>query len=189
MKYQHPLHRKVAVEIRRHIAACANAELLCDPACDDTPRQRLPLFIGAEKGRDRWMCNVDLLVRLSDRVRVIVEIEESSFRPTTILGKFLQAALADHFIHDKQPNRVVPYGDRVLFVQVLDGKKCLKSGSRKDAQAELITWQIRRLLPLGRIAEYGLFFVREHEIKSDLAEIGKCVALALKSSKHWRGKT
>jgi hypothetical protein len=79
------------------------------------------------------MCCVDLLVRSSGTVRAIVEIEESGFLPTKICGKFLQAALATHFIHDLNTEPAIPYADEVIFIQVLDGSKFLKPGSRKSS--------------------------------------------------------
>jgi hypothetical protein len=104
---------------------------------------------------------VDLLVISNNAVKVIVEIEESGFHPTKICGKFLQAALSTHFLHDLQPNRCLSFADQVLFIQVLDGSKCLKNGTRKDRQAELIAQRIRNLLPLNEscISDYCLFFV------------------------------
>jgi hypothetical protein len=105
------------------------------------------------------MCCVDLLVLRSGTVRAIVEIEESGFLPTKICGKFLQAALATHFIHDSRTKVTIPYADKVLFIQVLDGSKCLKQGTRKDSQTELIEQRILDILPLGKITEYRLVFI------------------------------
>ena len=88
----HPLHIAIAASIKQHLGELG--ELLCDPACGG--KQHLPLFVGTRKGRDTRMCCVDLLVILSGKIRVIVEIEESGFHPTKICGKFLQSVLATH---------------------------------------------------------------------------------------------
>lgn len=125
----HPLHRAVADRIAEGISN--GVELLRDPACGG--KQNLPLFAGTRKTRDMRMCCVDLLLVSGSRVRCIVEIEESGFLPTKICGKFLQAGLADHFIHDAQGNGPVPYMEHVLFVQVMDGSACLKGWSQKAA--------------------------------------------------------
>lgn len=106
------------------------------------------------------MCCVDLLLVMDGFVHVIVEIEESGFLPTKICGKFLQAGLADHFIHDTMNKGPVPYAENVLFVQILDGSKCLKPAGSKKKQAELIEAEIRKLIPLGRVADYRLLFVK-----------------------------
>lgn len=129
----HPLHRAVADRIAEGISH--GVELLRDPACGG---KKPSLFAGTRKARDTRMCCVDLLLVSGSRIRCIVEIEESGFLPTKICGKFLQAGLADHFIHVAQGNGPVPYAEHVLFVQVMDGAACLKENGRKKQQAELI---------------------------------------------------
>lgn len=121
------------------------------------------------------MCCVDLLLVSGGRVRGIVEIEESGFLPTKICGKFLQAGLADHFIHETRPSGPLPYADRVLFVQVLDGSACIKDGGGKEEQARLIEAEIRRLLPLRGLTDYHLFFVRGPNDQSGLDAVGDSV--------------
>jgi hypothetical protein len=173
----HPLHLAVAKEIQKSIKG--EAELLRDPACGGA--QHLPLFVGPDRGLDKRICDVDGLIVSGGKVRVILEIEESGFHPTKICGKFLQSAIATHFIHDLQQEKVTPYGDRVLFVQVLDGSKVLKEGTKKDAQGELIEQKIRNLLPLkdSGITDYKLFFVRGVDDVAGLETVGVAVAAAL----------
>jgi hypothetical protein len=125
------------------------------------------------------MCCVDLLVLQSETVRAIVEIEESGFIPTKICGKFLQAAFATHFIHDTRAETAIKYADKVLFIQVLDGSKCLKPGTRKNSQAELIERQIRGMLPLRGITEYRLLFISGKSDQPGLASIGEAISSAL----------
>jgi hypothetical protein len=113
----HPLHLAVAEEIHRLLDS--RFELVRDKDCRGN--QQIPLFIGRRKARETRMCCVDLLVLQSGTIRAIVEIEESGFIPTKICGKFLQAALATHFIHDTRAETAIPYAEKVLFIQVLDG--------------------------------------------------------------------
>ncbi len=129
------------------------------------------------------MCCVDLLVIAGGSVRVIVEIEESGFLPTKICGKFLQAALATHFIHESRSEESLPYAEQVLFIQVLDGSKCLRTGGQKDAQAKLIEIEIRAMLPLkpGSITDYRLFFVTDELDQHGLARVAAAVSTALSS--------
>jgi hypothetical protein len=173
----HPLHFAVAEELQKRLVG--HAELIRDPACGGA--QHLPLFVGAIKGLDTRMCDVDLLIISESRVRVIVEIEESGFLPTKICGKFLQSAIATHFIHDLLPEPAIPYGNRVLFVQVLDGSRILKQGSQKEQQAEQIKSKIRSMLPLkgSSITNYCLFFVRGDKDRTGLESVGVVVADAL----------
>lgn len=170
-KKEHPLHQAVANALQQRLD-----DRFClqkDEACGGD--QYLPLFIGTEKGRTTRMCCADLLILADGKVRGIVEIEESGFLPTKIYGKFLQAALATHFIQESQPEGPMPYAEEVFFIQVLDGSKCLKTGTRKDAQAQLIEQEIRNLLPLRGITEYSLFFVSGQNDKAGLAAVSEAV--------------
>lgn len=160
----HPLHRAVADVCRRQLKS--DFELILDVACGGD--QRVPLFVGPTQARETEMCCVDLLVLQDNRVRAIVEIEESGFEPTKTCGKFFQAVLANHYIHDDNSPRVVPYADKVLFIQVLDSSKFPASGSSKEAQAEQIEERIRSLLPLGRITDYRLVLIKGEDDEAGL---------------------
>jgi hypothetical protein len=76
---------------------------------------------------------------------------------------------------------VVPYNNRVLFVQVLDGSSILKQGTRKDAQGKLIEQKIRSLLPLkgSSITDYCLFFVMGYNDRAGLEAFGMAVSATL----------
>ena len=163
----HPLHQAVADRIAKVVNH--ECELVRDPACGGS--QHLPLFVGQCKARDTRMCCVDLLILNCNHVRAIIEIEESGFLPTKICGKFLQAALADHFIHDTRKEGPVPYAPRVLFAQILDGSACLKDGGRKEQQGRLIEAEIRKLLPLRGLTDYLLFFVNGPDDQEGLDEM------------------
>jgi len=171
----HPLHLAVAEEIARVLGG--GHVLLRDPACGGA--ELLSLFVGPLKARGTRMCCVDALVVSEGRIRAIVEIEESGFLPTKICGKVLQAALASHYVGESSMGAAFPYGDEVLFVQVLDSSKCLKKGTRKDAQASLIEREIRTMLPMRRITDYRLFFASTEPSDGGLAAIGEAVSSAL----------
>ncbi len=169
---KHPLHLAVAKAIAQRLPS--HIQHLRDPACGG--EQYLPLFVGTEKSRATRMCCVDLLILASGQVRGIVEIEESGFHPTKLCGKFLQAALAECFIHDNQGKSPLPYAKNVFFLQVLDGSKCLKPGTGKDAQGAIIEQEIRRLLPLRGITDYRLFFVYGKDDQAGLNKVGEAVS-------------
>ena len=170
----HLLHLAVAEELQKRLTG--DSELIRDPACGGA--QHLPLLVGPAKRRERRICDVDALIVSGGRVKVIVEIEESGFLPTKICGKFLQAALATHFIHDSRKEAALPYGDRVLFVEVLDATKCLRPGGCKDAQGEMIELEIQSLLPMkkSRLTDYRLFFVHGPDDVAGLEAVGEAVA-------------
>jgi hypothetical protein len=171
----HPLHQAVADAIASRLDP--RFELIRDPACGGA--QHLSLFVGRRKASDTRMCCVDLLILRSGQVRAIVEIEESGFLPTKTCGKFLQAALADHFIHDNRAEGPIPYGESVLFLQVLDGAACLKVGSRKDAQADVIENVIRGMLPVRGLTDYRLRFVNGPGDEGGLRAVGSLAESAL----------
>jgi hypothetical protein len=171
----HPLHLAVADEIHRWLDN--RLELVRDPACGGN--QQLPLFIGRRKARDTRMCCVYLLVIQLGTVRAIIEIEESGFHPTKICGKFLQAALATHFIHASRAEAAIPYADEVLFLQVLDGSKCLRPGTRKDSQTTRIERQIRGMLPLRGITEYRIVLISGKGDQRGLASLGEALSSVL----------
>ena len=162
---------KVAEELSKHLNG--PDVLIKDTACGVT--HQLPLFVGDVKGHHTHMCDVDLLIVASHRVRVIVEIEESGFLPTKICGKFLQSALATHFIHNSQEEHKLQYDEKVLFVQVLDGSK-LKQRGHKVEQGKLIEKKIQSIIPLNGscVTHYSLIFVNVKG-NDNLSSVGKKV--------------
>jgi hypothetical protein len=167
----HPLHRAVADVVCKLLDK--RFDIVKDPACGG--KQQVPLFIGARKGLNSRMCCVDLLVLLSETVRAIIEIEESGFLPTKICGKFLQTAIATHFIHDSHLGTAIPYAEKVLFLQILDRSSWPKSGSQKASQAKLIEKEIQKILPLRGITEYRLFVVSGANDQQGLASVGNWI--------------
>ncbi|MFA5873478.1 MAG: hypothetical protein WC832_05900 [Anaerolineales bacterium] len=173
----HPFHLAVVKELQQRRAG--RGELFQDPACGGT--QHLPLFVGHTKERETHMCDVDMLIVSEGLVKIIVEIEESGFIPTKICGKFMQSAFATNFIQDSRPEHVFPYSNRVLFIQVLDGSKCLKPGTSKNLQARLIEEKIRDMLPIkgSTITAYHLVFVGGVNNPDGLESVGASMSDAL----------
>jgi len=78
----HPLHKEIADRLDNILPSNS---LVKDEACGGD--QRIPLFYDKEKSRATEYCNVDMLVLKENRVRAIIEIEESNVKPTQICGK------------------------------------------------------------------------------------------------------
>ena len=98
-----------------------------DPACLSGPTphyvrvpQNIPLFCSKKRGNDTEYCDVDALILLAGKIKVIVEIEESALGPTQIFGKFLSSAAAQRYIHDADGGDPVYKDEDVLFVQIMD---------------------------------------------------------------------
>lgn len=158
----HRLHRAVGEVLREAEVASTGVTLLLDPACG-TPGSKchnLPLFLKPPKNNATEICNVDAVLLAGDRIKVVVEIEETNVGPTQICGKFLTTALAKGLIHEAFSNRLVEFDDSTVFVQVLD-----TSGLSIERTAKIDQWinirdAIRKLLPLlgGKLAAYELVY-------------------------------
>jgi hypothetical protein len=79
------LHKIIADKIESFLPPHS---LIRDEACGG--RQRIPLFNTAQKSRKTEYCNVDLLVLKQNKIKMIVEIEESNVKPTQICGNSLR---------------------------------------------------------------------------------------------------
>jgi len=152
VKKAHPLHKAIADRLE---SIFPPRSLIRDEACGGD--QRIPLFYDKEKSRATEYCNVDMLVLKENRVRAIIEIEESNVKPTQICGKFLTSALARYYIHENKENEPVEMHDHVAFVQIVDPSK-LKKNSTKPKQWKALEKSIQSILPLrnNRITSYML---------------------------------
>jgi hypothetical protein len=148
----HPLHEvisRLAAEVMP-----SDCTLVKDPAC--VGNQRIPLFCADQRSLATKYCDVDLLVLRNNRIRLIVEIEESNRKPTQIAGKFLTSALASYLIHDNHGNTAIAKDAKLVFLQVVDTTG-LKVRSVKRNQWSNLERSIQSILPLGGIREYRLF--------------------------------
>lgn len=123
--------------------------------CRRREAQNIPLFCSDQKSNATEYCNVDALILLGGRIKVIVEIEESGRKPTHIFGKFLASAAASCYIHEADGGTPIYKDDDVLFVQVMDTTR-LKPRSSKKRQWANIGSSIRSLLPMRSVRRYRL---------------------------------
>jgi hypothetical protein len=72
----------------------------------------------------------------------------------------------------------------VLFVQVLDGLACLRTGGRKKQQGRLIEEAIRGLLPLRGLTDYRLFFIKGPGDRKGLNSVSTVVNELLAKERH-----
>lgn len=169
----HRLHKAVADALGT--AVSDHYTVLKDPACGGD--QHLPLFLHKEKSRAHKLCNVDALVLLDGRLKVIVEIEETNIKPTQICGKFLTSALAQYFTHANTHDTPIEKADAVLFLQVVDSTK-LKDKSRKIKQFAFLEESIRTLLSgiqTSHITDYHLIPVKGCEDQKGMERVATVV--------------
>jgi hypothetical protein len=151
---KHPLHLEIGNFIQK-LPLPADCRLLLAPECGGS--HNLPLFCSQQKSNETEYCNVDALVVKSEKVRFLLEIEESGITPTKVCGKFLTSALSTHFIHDVLNNATTPLDRDITFVQVMDAKN-LQLRTKKIKQGQALERSIQKILPIRGIATYRLFF-------------------------------
>ena len=147
----HPLHKKIGNIIRD----LNLPGVIYSPECAGKKGHNIPLFRSKRKSSANEYSNVDLLILKEDKIRAIIEIEESGFTPIKIFGKFLASAVASNYIY-KEINAEM--ADNVCFIQIIDIRG-LKPKSRKPKQYENIENSIKNILPLknSKIKKYKLF--------------------------------
>jgi hypothetical protein len=126
----HPLHLSVAKEFTSFAKKC---KILLDPACGGS--QNLPFFIGRPKSNANKITNVDLVVIVNNKVKVVCEIDESNIKPGHIYGKFLSLISTDICILKNGVE--YEFDEELIFVQVLSTEN-LKKKSKKEDQWGII---------------------------------------------------
>ena len=154
-KELHSMHEAIGDIFKN--ALPPNYSLIRDKACGGN--QRIPLFYIAKKSRGTEYCNVDLLILKENKIRIVVEIEESNVKPTQICGKFLTSALADCYIHNSKSNEPIEMDESVTFIQIVDASKLVKDRTSKFKQWKTLEESINRIIPLknSKITKYRLF--------------------------------
>jgi len=153
---EHPLHKAIGDIFTTDLLP--GYDILKDLACA-YDGQNIPLFCSEKKSNQTEYCNVDLLIVKSNKIKVIIEIEEANIKPTQICGKFLTSALSSCYIGQYNDSKPVSMDDTVLFIQILDKSK-LKDETDKLEQCRNIEESITQIIPVGdsKIRKYSLFY-------------------------------
>jgi len=155
------IHKNIGEIFRKAIPAGSDLTLLLDSACGGN--QHIPLFCTPKKARATEFCNVDLLVLKNNKIKIIVEIEESHINPTQICGKLLTSALSNYYIHESKENQPIEMADSVLFIQIVDTSKLIKDKTAKQKQWKNLEDSMNKILPVkdSKIKQYRLFTTDE----------------------------
>ena len=164
---EHPLHKIIGECINSNVFP--SCKIIKDPACGG--QQNVPLFCSKDKSNETEYCKVDLLMIKDNKIRVIIEIEETDVKPTQICGKFLTSALSSYYIHDSENNTPIGMSDSALFIQILD------TSQRKEKTSKLKQWKnleksIKNILPINKIRKYKLLYGNVSDFKN--GESNKC---------------
>jgi hypothetical protein len=168
----HPLHKAIGGIVTDNLLP--GYEVLKDPACGG--KQNVPLFCSDKNLSKNEYCNVDLLVVKSNKIKVIIEIEEANIKPIQICGKFLTSALSSFYIHENKVRNTFKMDEKVLFIQILDTSK-LKEGTNKIEQWENIEGSIKKIIPTvdSKIKKYKLFYGKVSEFRLNGAKRKKLI--------------
>jgi len=166
---EHPLHEEIGQELIEMNLESTGCRPVLDAACDSgsKKKQQISLFV-QEKNLENRLCKVDAIIikqeNGNDAVKIIIEIEESSFLPTKICGKYLTSAIAGRYVYK---GKTIPiHKNSVLFIQVIDLPKLLreKDKSKKKEQLEIIRNEINKK-QIGCIKQYELIFMDRNNQK------------------------
>jgi len=174
---KHPFHKVIGDLINKDIFP--GCKIIKDPACGGN--QHIPLFCAKTRSRETEYCNIDLLITVNNKIKVIIEIEEANIKPTQICGKFLTSALSECFIHESENNNPVEMGGSVLFIQILDTSKLKIDKTAKIRQWQKIEESILNIIPLkkSKIDHYKIFYGNDSDFnKKDLID---CISSFLKN--------
>ena len=155
---KHSLHLKMGDLFEKVIKESNSwCKLIRDEACGGD--QHIPLFVEPKKSRQTEYCNVDLIVLCNNKIRIIVEIEESNIKPTQVCGKFFTAALSKYFIHESTNDEPIKMDEKVTFIQFLDISKLKRGKTSKIEQWKNIENSIKEIIPLkgSKMGAYKIF--------------------------------
>jgi len=157
----HKLHKEIGDIIKRNKDKFHDCEIIYDIACLDSSsiaKQNIPLFCSRFKSNMTEYCNVDILIIKNNRVKIIIEIDESDLKPTQICGKFLTSALSSYYIHPSKSNEVINMDDFVSFIQVVDISNLKKDLSSKTIQWRNLEESIQQTIPMNnsKVKNYKL---------------------------------
>jgi len=115
MSSVHTLHKKIGDLLKK--AFPENPPVL-DAACDEDQHQHIPLFV-SNKSRENQYCKVDALFlnKKKDRVRIIIEIEETERNPIKLFGKLFASNFSRYYI--PKESDPIEMDDNMLFIQIV----------------------------------------------------------------------
>ncbi len=158
------LHKDIGKLIKNHFP---NYEM--SPECsNEQKKHKIPLYCSDENRKDTHYSDVDILIPKGDKIKVIIEIEESDITPIRIFGKFLAAESSSCYIYNSEKYKVED--NSVKFIQILYTPK-LNGNSSKHEQTKNIETSIQNLMlkcnKTGKIKNYEIICVKNKESDSD----------------------
>jgi len=156
---KHPFHKVIGDIFVDENFPSEGISIMKDAACGGD--HTLPLFCSKEKSyATRYAC-VDMMIIKDQKIKVIIEIEESNVKPLHLFGKYLASAMANYYIYGQDE---FDMDDSVVFIQILDTSK-QESKSAREEQWKNVKNSIRSIISLTDrpIKKYEIF----HGTRSD----------------------
>jgi hypothetical protein len=162
-----PLHKKIG-DVLKNMEKVLGMDVILDKECGIgkiNKKQQIPLFIKKPKGNGTEICNVDAMIIKDNKIRIIIEIEESDNKPTQICGKYLTSNLAEFYAHDTlgKGKEINIDKSSVLFIQIIDTKS-LKKGSNKPIQFDHIEIAINNLIYTAETAKIDHGCIKNYKL-------------------------
>ncbi len=151
--------------------------VLKDPALDENGH-KLPLFYQPEdeqesdkdtRLRGKIFTEVDMLVLHKNEIKIVVEIEESNFKPIHLFGKYFASEMSSYYIYRPEKGKGIEcwMADEVLFIQLL-GSKRIHPDSQKTIKWENVEKAIRKHIKVKtkNITQYCLLYCERNNKES-----------------------
>ncbi len=154
----HHLHEQIGYLLQNDEYLIENKYIVeYDPACGGD--HKVSMFCISAPKREFHFSNTDILIIKGNKIRVMIEIEESKIEPVHIMGKFLGNALSQYHIYNHTVPNISCSQESTLFIQVCDTKH-LQPGSLKREQLEQIEMSINKIIPNDKmkIIEYRMIY-------------------------------
>jgi len=181
---KHDLHEKVGEILNKIGENTQDIQVLLDSACLGSRKGRywISLFDCQKKSRATRLCCIDAGVIIDNKLKILIEIEESGFNPTKICGKYLTSAFARYLVLAKCPDPI-EISENAVFIQIVDTSKFSEEASSKSEQMLRIEKAVQRIASKdsGSIREYKLFLISGINDSTELKKMEDYVADLTKS--------
>jgi len=137
-------------KIRNKIADMLRAKGY-DPRESHIKKGDMPLYFNL-RGKSRsetHFSDADIVVPRGDKIKYIIEIEDSDISPKKIVGDVVATYISNYYGGESEE---IPISNAILFV-VVNSEKVKKEGRKKE-QFELIKRQLSNVLSGGSLKEF-----------------------------------
>jgi len=169
-----PLHRQIGRVVS--LLDAPGVTIVLSSLCGGG--QCIPLFCNDVVGNDTKFCEIDIGIVVNDRLKVIIEIEETDKTPVRLCGKAVASALASDYIYE---GKRFPKADTVWFVQIVNTmtEEANTIEPSKIPQLRFLMPAIQHLLDCAGIRmRYQIFYGTpddfDHDAEDELLEHLRC---------------